>query len=114
RILAELPEVDSSKIGSMGMSQGGGLSIWLGAWSDRVKAVCADMPFLGGMHETLMKNIYRYPLKEIMDFMSTVPEGESQVLRTISYFDTLNQATRCTKPTLVSVGLRDPAVKPIQ
>jgi cephalosporin-C deacetylase len=98
----------------MGMSQGAGISIWLGAWTERIKAVCADMPFLGAMHETLMKNIYRYPLKELMDFMGSVPDGEQRVLRTISYFDTLNQAARCGKPTHVSLGLKDPAVKPIQ
>jgi cephalosporin-C deacetylase len=114
RMLADLPSVDSTRIGSMGMSQGAGISIWLGAWSERIKAVCADMPFLGAMHETLMQNIYRYPLKELMDFMSTIPNGEAQVMETISYFDTLNQSTRCRKPTLVSVGLKDPAVKPVQ
>jgi cephalosporin-C deacetylase len=114
RILADLPQVDGAKIGSMGMSQGAGLSIWLGAWCDRIKAICADMPFLGAMHETLMKNVYRYPLKELMDFMATVNNGQPRVLATISYFDTLNQASKCLKPTLVSLGLKDPAVKPIQ
>jgi cephalosporin-C deacetylase len=114
RVLEDLPQVDPAKIGSMGMSQGGGISIWLGAWTPRIKAVCADMPFLGAMHETLLKSIYRYPLKELMDFMASIPDGQERVLRTISYFDTLNQATRCAKPALVSVGLKDPAVKPIQ
>lgn len=114
RVLADQPSVRPESIGSMGMSQGGGISIWLGAWCDRVKAVCADMPFLGAMHETLMKNVYRYPLKEIMDFMNSIHEGERRALETIAYFDTLNQATRCAKPTLVSVGLKDPAVKPVQ
>jgi thiol:disulfide interchange protein/cephalosporin-C deacetylase-like acetyl esterase len=114
RVLADLPQADPHRLGAMGMSQGGGISIWLGAWTERIKAVCADMPFLGAMHETLMKNIYRYPLKELMDFMGSVPDGEQRVLRTIGYFDTLNQAARCGKPTHVSLGLKDPAVKPIQ
>ncbi|HVT14504.1 MAG TPA: acetylxylan esterase [Fimbriimonadaceae bacterium] len=114
RVLADLPQADPSRIGSMGMSQGGGISIWLGAWVERIKAVCADMPFLGAMHRTLMKNVYRYPLKELMDFTADIPDGQAKVLKTISYFDTLNQASRCAKPTLVSVGLKDPAVKPEQ
>jgi cephalosporin-C deacetylase len=114
RVLADHQDVNPNALASMGMSQGGGISIWLGAWCSRIKAVCADMPFLGALHETLMKNVYRYPLKEIMDFMQNVPDGERKVMETISYFDTLNQATRCSKPTLVSVGLKDPAVKPIQ
>jgi len=114
RVLADQPAVDSDRIGAMGLSQGGGMSIWLGAWCERVKAVCADMPFLGAMHDTLMKNVYRYPLKELMDFMSTIPDGQNRVLETLAYFDTMNQATRCAKPTLVSLGLKDPAVKPTQ
>ncbi|MFI5386082.1 MAG: acetylxylan esterase [Fimbriimonadales bacterium] len=114
RVLCDLPEVDPGRVGSMGLSQGAGMSIWLGAWSDRVKAVCADMPFLGVMHETLLKNVYRYPLKELKDLLTTVPNGEETVLRTVSYFDTLNQAALCSRPTLVSLGLRDPAVKPVQ
>lgn len=114
RVLADLPQIDPRRIGSMGMSQGGGMSIWLGAWVERIKVVCADMPFLGAMHETLLKNVYRYPLKELMDYMAGIPGGQERVLETISYFDTLNQAARCTKPTLVSVGLKDPAVKPAQ
>ncbi len=114
RVLANLESVDAGKIGSMGMSQGGGISVWLGAWTGRIRAVCADMPFLGAMHETLLKGVYRYPLKEVLDLIAASSDGEEKVMRTISYFDTLNQATRCTKPTLVSVGLKDPAVKPPQ
>ena len=114
RVLADQPDVDPERIGAVGLSQGGGMSIWLGAWSERVKAVCADMPFLGAMRQTLMKNVYRYPLKELMDYAATVPDGPNRIMETFAYFDTMNQATRCDKPTLVSVGLKDPAVKPVQ
>lgn len=113
RVLADLPQTDASRLASMGMSQGGGMSVWLGAQVDWIKAVCADMPFLGGMHEALVKNVYRYPLKELVDFMERSGDRD-RVLRTISFFDTVNQASRCVKPTLVSVGLKDPAVKPVQ
>jgi len=88
------------------------MSIWLGAWSPIVKAVCADMPFLGGMNKTLVGKVYRYPLKELTDFAETIPVGEAQVLNTVSYFDTINMATRCAKPTQVSLGINDPAARP--
>jgi cephalosporin-C deacetylase len=48
----------------------------------------------------------------VTDFAETLPGGMEAVLRTIAYFDTVNQATRVRKPTLVSLGLRDPAVRP--
>jgi len=105
-------EVDEDRIGAMGLSQGGGMSIWLGALCPAVRAVAADMPFLGGMRETLAKSVYRYPLKELTDFIDRTPLGPERVMNTISYFDTVNMATRCRVPTQVSLGLRDPATRP--
>ncbi|MBN9503909.1 MAG: hypothetical protein BGO01_11715 [Armatimonadetes bacterium 55-13] len=112
RVLQAQIEVDEERIGAMGMSQGGGMSIWLGAHSPVVKAVCADMPFLSAINHTLTKTVYRYPLKEVRDFMDSIPVGEARVLNTLSYFDTMNQATRCKVPTQVSMGLKDPACRP--
>jgi cephalosporin-C deacetylase len=112
KVLQAQLEVDEDRIGAMGMSQGGGMAIWLAAWSPIIKAVCADRPFLGGMNRTLLGKVYRYPLKELIDFMETLPVGEARVLNTVSYFDTINQATRCKKPTQVSLGVKDPAARP--
>lgn len=112
RVLQAQHEVDDTKCGSMGMSQGAGLSIWLGAWCEGVKAVCADMAFLCAIKQTLLKTVHRYPLRELTDFMHKIPLGEARVLNTVSYFDTMNQATRCKVPTHVTVGLKDPAARP--
>lgn len=112
RVLEQQPEINREALGAMGMSQGAGISIWLGAWLQGVKAVCADMPFLGTMRFSLRKNVYRYPMKELIDFAESVPNGMQVLDRTISYFDTLNQATRCNVPTHVSLGLKDPSVRP--
>lgn len=111
RILAAQHEVDENRVGAMGMSQGAGISIWLGAWCDLVKVVCADMPFLCAIRHTLLKTVHRYPLKELTDFMASIPLGEERVLNTVSYFDTMNQATRCRVPTHVTLGLKDPACR---
>lgn len=112
RVLQAQIEVDEDRIGVAGLSQGAGLSIWAGAHCPIVKAVVADFPFLAAMPNTLSRNAYRYPLKELVDFMEREPLGRETVMHTLSYFDTLNQATRCKVPTLVSQGLKDPAVRP--
>ena len=112
RILQEQPEVDPHKIGAMGMSQGAGIAIWLGAFAPFIRAVCADMPFMGGMSQRLGQHIYRYPTKELIDFANQAPNGLETIKRTLSYFDTINVATRCAKPTQVSLGEKDPASKP--
>ncbi|RYG45022.1 hypothetical protein EON79_13600 [bacterium] len=112
RVLQAQVEVDEDRMGAMGMSQGAGIAIWLGAHLPLIRAVCADMPFLGALASTLSGTVYRYPLKELKDFMEKIPVGEQRVTNTISYFDTVNQASRCNVPTQVSVGLKDPACRP--
>lgn len=112
RVLQAQIEADEDKLGACGMSQGGGMAIWLGAQCPIVRAVCADMPFLSGMNQTLNKHIHRYPLKELADFAETIPFGMERIKNAMSYYDTVNQATRCRVPTLVSFGTKDPAVRP--
>ncbi|MCW5940924.1 MAG: acetylxylan esterase [Fimbriimonadaceae bacterium] len=112
RVLQAQIEADEDRIGCMGMSQGAGLSIWMGALSPIVRAVCADMPFLCAMRETLSNDLYRYPLKELQDLYEGIPLGRERVLNTIAYYDTVNFATRCRKPTHVSLGLKDPSARP--
>jgi cephalosporin-C deacetylase len=112
RVLQAQIEVDEDRIAAMGMSQGAGISIWLGAQCRIIKAVCADMPFLSVIRHTLQKTVYRYPLKELRDYMDSIPLGEARVMNTLSYFDTMNLATRCTVPCQVSLGLKDPACRP--
>lgn len=112
RVLQSQLEVDEDRIGAMGMSQGGGLAIACGAHSPVVKAVCADMPFLGGIKQRLLTDVHRYPLKELTDFMENTPLGKERLWNTLSYFDSINQATRCSVPTHVTLGLKDPASRP--
>ncbi len=112
RVLRAQVEVDQDRVAASGMSQGGGIAIWLGAYCSAVRAVCADMPFLCSMRETLSRTVYRYPLKELFDFAERIPVGLQRVENTVSYFDTTNLATRCRVPSQVSLGLRDPASRP--
>lgn len=112
RLLQAQAEVGEGKVGAMGMSQGAGISVWLGAHCPIIRAVCADMPFLSGVGETLLNNIVRYPLKEIRDAMDGMPLGEARVLDTLSYFDTSFHAENCSVPTQVSLGFKDPACRP--
>lgn len=115
RALQTLTDFDYDRTGTMGMSQGGGISVWLGAWSGMVGAVVADMPFLGLINQVLAEDkAFRYPLKELVDWREASAERPTQLVRTLSYYDTASQAAFCRVPTLVTLGLKDPAVKPLQ
>lgn len=112
RFLLAVPTISGSAVTAMGMSQGAGLSIWLGAFCPLVNRVVADMPFLGDVRKTLAERVFRYPLKEIKDAMEGMIMGEAVVGNTLAYFDTVHVASRCFVPTQVSLGLRDPACRP--
>ena len=111
RILHAQVQVNENQIGVAGMSQGGGMGVWLGAWMPLVKAVCAEMPFMCGMGNTVKNYAHRFPLKELADFMNEIPIGEQRIMNTISYFDTVFQAEYCSVPTHVTVGLKDPSAR---
>ena len=111
RILQAQVQVNEDQIGVSGLSQGGGISIWLGAWMPLVKSVCADMPFMCGMGDSVLNYAYRYPMKEIADYMTAIPIGQERVLNTISYFDTIFQAEYCQKPTHICAGTKDPSCR---
>ena len=112
RLLQAQAEADAAKVGAMGLSQGGGMALWLGAWCPVVSAVCADLPFLSDVGRTLTANVVRYPLREVREVMDAMPLGEPRVMNTLSYFDTGFVAEQCAIPTQVSLGLRDPATRP--
>ncbi|MBV6457523.1 MAG: Cephalosporin-C deacetylase [Fimbriimonadaceae bacterium] len=112
RLLQAQAEVDAERIGAMGMSQGAGMSIWLGAWCPIIRAVAADMPFLGAMSFALNRTSHRYPLKELIDYAENTPLGMEKLNYTLSYYDTINQASYCRVPTQVSLGEKDPAARP--
>ena len=113
KILADLEEVEESKIASMGLSQGGGLAIWLGTWIPHlIKATCADLPFLAAITNTLEEKVFRYPTKEFIDYFAEDPTRKEKAYNTLNYYDTINIASQCKTPTLVSLGTKDPASKP--
>lgn len=114
KVLEAQSEADENKLGAAGLSQGGGMAIWLGAICKQVKTVVADFPFLAAMPWVLSHRIHRYPLKELIDFADSMPLGREVIGHTLSYFDTLNFATICDVPVLTTLGLKDPAVKPEQ
>lgn len=112
RVLQAQSEADEDRIACAGLSQGGGMALWAATVSPIIRAVCADLPFHGAMPYATVKNAHRYPPKELNDLMEEIPLGRERVMHTLSYFDTLNLATRVNRPTQVSLGLKDPSCRP--
>lgn len=102
--LASRPEVDKDRIAVAGGSQGGGLSLATAALDRRISLCAPDIPFLCNWGKFF--KITEWP--EIDQWIEAEPRRSwESLLRTISYFDTLNMADRITCPVFLGLGLQD-------
>lgn len=109
--LLSRPEIDSSRIGVTGSSQGGGLTITTAAMRQEVKAAAASAPFLCGFMDSLTLTD-TYPYYEIVEYLRLNPEHASEVERTLAYFDGINFGDRVRCPIIVNIGLQDATCPP--
>jgi cephalosporin-C deacetylase len=109
--LASRPEIDASRIGVEGGSQGGGLSFATAALDTRIAFCAPDIPWLGdwvGYLETATWAHNNYPsLFKVYPDLTFV-----DISRLLSYFDTMNLAEWITCPVLMSVALQDDVCPP--
>ncbi len=110
-VLCQRPEVDSSRIGIVGMSQGGGLTLAVAALDRRPVVALPEMPYLCHFRRAVAVAM-RMPYLEIPEYLKRWPRREEQVWRTLSYFDNLNLAPWITCPVLMTVGLQDDICPP--
>ena len=106
-----LDEVDGDRVAVAGNSQGAGIAIAAGVLAGGIRAVLAQAPFLSDLPRAIGMTD-RYPYREIADLLSRARELEPAVLRTLSYFDTVNLATRADAPAWFSSGLMDDITPP--
>lgn len=111
-ILAGHDDVDATRIGVHGSSQGGGLGVVVAALRpDSVACLSAGAPYLCGILDSARLTL-TYPYQEVREYLHEHPEQFALVERGFSYLDVLNLADRVTCPTQVYLGLRDDVCPP--
>jgi cephalosporin-C deacetylase len=111
-VLKALPDVDASRIGVHGSSQGGALSLVSAALRpDDVTVTALGAPYLVGFMDSA-RLTHSYPYEEINEYLRLYPERERAVTETLAYFDCLNLADRITCPILVYAGHCDDVCPP--
>lgn len=110
-VLLSCPEVDPTRIGVTGSSQGGGLTITTAAMRPEVRAAAAGAPYLCGILDAIDLT-HTYPYHEINDYLRHHPDCREAVEETLAYFDGLNFADRITCPIIVNIGLQDNVCPP--
>jgi cephalosporin-C deacetylase len=100
------PEVDPERMGVLGCSQGGGLSMAAAALDTRVKLCIAEVPGFCHFGRTLAVT-KAAPWTDLIAYFAHWPQRMQPAMRTLSYVELNNHAERITCPTLISVGLQD-------
>ena len=109
--LLSRPEVDPSRIGVTGGSQGGGLTITTVAMRHEVRAAAARAPYLCGFLDAIQLT-HTYPYQEVNDYLRLHPESRRHVEETLPYFDGISFADRIRCPIVVNIGLQDNVCPP--
>jgi cephalosporin-C deacetylase len=109
--LISRPEVDPTRLGVTGSSQGGGLAITTAAMRSEVRAAAAGAPYLCGFVDAI-ELTHTYPYEEINDYLRLHPGRRAEVEETLAYFDAINFADRISCPIVVNIGLQDNVCPP--
>ncbi len=106
------PEIDHSRIGVHGSSQGGALTITTAALrNDAITCGAAGAPYLVGFMDSASLT-HSYPYEEMNEYLRLYPEREKAVRGTVAYFDGINFASMIKAPMLVYAGLGDDVCPP--
>ena len=109
--LAGRDEVDATRIGVRGSSQGGGLTLAVAGLRSQTRAASAGVPYLCGFMDSI-ELTHTYPYQEIRDYLHLYPDRTEDVRQTVAYFDGINFGPRITCPIIVNVGLQDNVCPP--
>lgn len=110
--LLRQPEVDAARVGTLGASQGGGLSLLVSALDARISLTIADIPNLCHLDYGLFHSTSS--LTELQHFLRLYPQHLETVLRHLNYVDMVHLAPKLHAPLLMSVGLKDTICMPEQ
>jgi cephalosporin-C deacetylase len=106
------PEIDHSRIGVQGGSQGGALTLTTAALrNDVIACGAAGAPYLTGYMDAASLT-HSYPYEEMNEIVRLHPDWEPAMRTTLDYYDCLNFAPNIRCPMLISIGLGDDVCPP--
>ncbi len=100
------PLTDAARTVALGVSQGGGITLAVGALVPDLVAVAPDVPFLCDFpRATTITD--RTPYREVGHYLKTHRGSTEQIRNTLAYFDGVHFAARGRAPALFSAALED-------
>ena len=114
-IVMEMPDVDANRLGAMGGSQGGALTIACAALEPRIKRAAPLFPFLSDYIRVWEMDQAKGAYKELQEYFrhsDPMHELEATIFEKLGYIDVQFLAPRVRAEVLWGIGLMDTICPP--
>ena len=115
RVVMALPEVDARRVGAMGMSQGGALTLACAALEPRIRRLAPMCPFLCDYRRVWEMDLAKDAYEELRNWFRRFDprhERETEIFTRLGYVDCQHLAPRIRGEVLMAVGLMDEICPP--
>jgi len=115
RVVMSFPENDPTRIGTVGGSQGGALSIACAALEPRIARCVSVFPFLSDYRRVWEMDLAKDAYAELRNFFRMFDprhEREDEIFTRLGYIDVKNLAPRIEAKVLMGLSLMDPICPP--
>ncbi|MFH1009383.1 MAG: acetylxylan esterase [Candidatus Latescibacterota bacterium] len=115
RIVMSFPEVAEDRVGAMGPSQGGGLTLACGSLEPRIKRLAPVYPFLSDYQRVWEMDLSERAYEELRTFFRMFDprhEREQEIFTRLGYIDVQHLSERIRGEVMIGVGLMDDVCPP--
>ena len=115
RIIMAMPDVDETRVGATGGSQGGALTLACAALEPRIKRAAPVFPFLCDYYRVWKMDLACNAYEEIKSYFRRFDprhEHEEEIFTRLGYIDVQFLAPRIRAEVLVGIGLMDTICPP--
>ena len=115
KIVMEMPQVDENRVGAMGGSQGGGLTLACASLVPEIKLVALNFPFLTDYRRVWEMDLAVEAYEELRTFFRKFDpqhKRENEIFEMLGYIDIQNLTKRIGGEVMMAVGLMDTVCPP--
>lgn len=115
KIIMNMPEVDATRVGAIGGSQGGGLTIACAALVPEIKVATPNFPFLSDYKRVWKMDLAKAAYEELTYYFKHFDprhEREDEIFNKLGYIDIQHLAPRIKAKIMMGTGLMDQICPP--